>query len=125
VGSKDRIPEAIRVHNLLRFERVSCLQAFGVKNMETFSGKDKADAPDQAQKPQQPRVPHIGRWIIEHDPEQYVIENYELARKHLFEGAKFRNTNTPPGLEYKPWTIDGLLEAQRRGEPTVLDGDWD
>ena len=30
-GSKQSIPDATRVHKLLRFERVSCLQAFGVQ----------------------------------------------------------------------------------------------
>jgi hypothetical protein len=33
-GKKEKIPEATRAHNLLRFERCSCLQAFGVVNRE-------------------------------------------------------------------------------------------
>ena len=31
-GGKERVPDAPRVNNLLRFERVSCLPAFGVLN---------------------------------------------------------------------------------------------
>ena len=33
-GKKEKVLEATRVHNLLRFERCSCLQAFGVVNRE-------------------------------------------------------------------------------------------
>ncbi|KAK5120351.1 hypothetical protein LTR85_006290 [Meristemomyces frigidus] len=114
-GSKDRVPEATRIHNLLRFERVSCLQAFGVVNQARHNTEVAG----------KPKPPHLGRWIVEHDPEEYVRQNYEVAVAHLKDGAPFRNTNTPPGLVYTPWTIDGLLNAQQRGERTVLDGDWD
>ncbi|CAJ2505209.1 Uu.00g126030.m01.CDS01 [Anthostomella pinea] len=119
-GSKENVPDAIRMHNLLRFERVSCLQAFGVLNRQKNTSERKQDGSDAKQK-----QVHIGRWILEHDPEQYVVDNYEKALECLRDGGEWENTNIPPGLVYRPWTIDGLLEAQAKGEPTVLDGDWD
>ncbi|KAK4553882.1 hypothetical protein LTR86_009057 [Recurvomyces mirabilis] len=144
------IPEAIRVHELLRFERVSCLQAFGVKNAKDFGsagGKPSTAKPitnpetktAQAQVPpastsasaetpkpaaKGPPVVHVARWMLEHDPEQYAIDNYGKALSHLTHGTAFENTNKPMNMKYRPWTIDGLLEARRKGEPTVLDGDW-
>ena len=118
-GTKDKIPDATRVHELLRFERVSCLQAFGVLNRQILSSSSKPKEGSGKAK-----MPHIGRWIIEHDPEAYALENYEAALAHLQNGEPFQNTNTPPGMVYKPWTIDSLIEAQEKGEPTVLDGDW-
>ncbi|KAK6398138.1 hypothetical protein LTR65_003218 [Meristemomyces frigidus] len=114
-GSKEHIPDATRVHNLLRFERVSCLQAFGVLNQ----------ARHNTQISDKPRPPHLGRWILEHDPEEYVRQKYDTALASLKNGTPFQNTNIPSGLVYTPWTIDGLLEAAERGERTVLDGDWD
>lgn len=63
--------------------------------------------------------------MVEHDAEQYVTANYQQALAHINSGAPFQNTNIPPGMQYRDWTIDSLLDAQRKGEPTVLDGDWD
>lgn len=68
---------------------------------------------------------YLGRWIVEHNPETYAVQNYEQALAHLKDPeVPFQNTNGPPGVVYRPWTIDSLLESQRKGEPTVLDGDW-
>ena len=120
IAGKDNIPSAVRVHNLLRFERVSCLHAFGVVNQQ----KVNTQFDDKSGDSKQVRV-HLGRWIVEHDPEQYAYRNYDQALDHLVDGTPFQNTNTPPGHVYRPWTIDGLLEGQKRGEQTVLDGDWD
>ena len=62
--------------------------------------------------------------MIEHDPEQYVYDNYEKALSHITDGTEFKNTNIPTGVEYKPWTIDSLVAALDNSEPTLLDGDW-
>jgi len=44
---------------------------------------------------------------------------------HLTKGTPFTNSNIPPGMVWRPWTIEGLLAARERGEQTVLDGDWE
>ena len=120
VAGRENIPQATRVHNLLRFQRVSCLQAFGVVNREarnTAKNKDESKM-----------KPALGKWLVEHDPEAYASSRYDEAAKCVEDGkeAEFKNTNIPPGLTYVPWTIDGLVEAFDKGETkgTVLDGDW-
>ena len=118
-GGKDNITQAVRVHNLIRFQRVSSLQAFGVMNREVHAQADKTKDASKLK-------PTLGRWLIAHDPEAYAKERYEEAANTLETGAEFKNTNTPPGLIYKPWTIEGLVEALDKGEiqGTILDGDW-
>lgn len=115
MAGKQRIPDATRVHNLLRFERVSFIQAMGVsiRDAKTKSGGGKSKT-----------VLTPGAWLTGHDPERYVEENFAQALAHLQHGAPFQNTNKPPHIQYQPWTIDGLVEALDKGEPTILDGDW-
>lgn len=112
-AGKSNIQDATKVHELLRFERVSCLQAFGVlnkDNRDTSKHKDSGTG-------KRPLV-HFGAWITEHDPEKYALENYESALEHLKSGTTFKNTNTPPGMVYRPWTIDTLMDDYERGEPS-------
>lgn len=118
---KENIPDATRAHNLLRFERVSCLQAFGVQNRK----KIRSDHSKPKKAVGCSKLLHVGKWILNYDPENYTLENYQKALEHLKNGTPFQHTNTPPGMVYKPWTIEGLLKAHENGEPTILDGDWD
>ena len=117
IAGKNNIPNATRVHNLLRFERVSFLQAFGVANREARTA-DKVNGEKKS------AIPPVGKWIVEHDPEEYAFSNYHKALANIVDGVPFVNTNRPSGVEYKPWTIDGLVEAMDKGEPAILDGDW-
>lgn len=112
IAGKDNIPEAVRVHNLLRFERVSFLQALGVLRSEQNKGGAGKEPP----------MP--GKWLQEHDAEAYAIENYENALAHHRDGKPFQNTNRPKDIEYQPWTIEAIQDAWEKGEPTILDGDW-
>lgn len=117
VATANSIPEATRIHNLLRFERVSYLQAMGVARSKTriqTEGSTKIKDP-----------PMPGAWLWEHDAETYAEKEFEGARQHLEDETKpFRNTNRPDNGEYIPWTIDGLLESLQKGDRTVLDGPW-
>ncbi|KAJ5931007.1 hypothetical protein N7466_006500 [Penicillium verhagenii] len=119
IAGKDNVPWATRVHNKLRFERVACLQMLGVLNHQMRHRS--ADAKVSQAKP----IGLLGAWIWQHSPEQYAIENYQLALANLAGQGSFQNTNTPPGYIYKPWTIDELLKATEEGEEIVLDGDWE
>lgn len=116
IGGKDGVQNATRVHNLLRFERVSFIQAMGVANRDRHNTK-KA-------KHKQNKAFQWGTWLVDHDPEKYVYGNYEAALGKITEGKEFVNTNTPPGIEYKPWTMDSLAAALENGESSILDGDW-
>jgi len=120
-NAKEKVPEATRVHNLLRFERVSCLQAFGVQNRK----KIRADHSSQQTKGGGGNIMRMGKWILAHDPEDYALQNYHKALAHLLDQTPFQNTNTPPGLVYRPWTIESLLDAHEKGEATILDGNWE
>lgn len=60
-------------------------------------------------------------WIYRHDPEQYAVENFKACAEHILSGTPFENTNTPDDYVYTPWTIEGLLEAQARGDADPTD----
>lgn len=47
-------------------------------------------------------------WITEHDAEKYAYDNFAGCAAHITSGAPFRNTNTPPGKTYEPWTVQSL-----------------
>lgn len=65
----------------------------------------------------------FGRWIFEHQPEQYTYDNFHQAAGHLQHGTPFQSTNIPPGHTYQPWTVHGLLQQIKEGTPIHLDGD--
>ncbi|KAF2464735.1 FAD/NAD(P)-binding domain-containing protein [Lindgomyces ingoldianus] len=117
IAGKGRVPDATRVHNLLRFERVSFIQAMGIARRDA-----KAASNNVGVKPKPPPIP--GAWLMDHDPEEYAEENFERGLAHLVDGEPFQNTNRPLKVEYRPWTIDGLVGALDKGETTILDGDW-
>jgi hypothetical protein len=120
IAGKEDVAMATRVHNLLRFERVSCLQAFGIGNHFALTQKKEQPVGNQ-------KKPHmrLGMWILDHDPERYAEEHYKQALGHLMEGAPFASSNVPPGLIYRPWTIVSLVDDRSSGQPTILDmGDW-
>ncbi|UPX11207.1 Salicylate 1-monooxygenase [Ascochyta rabiei] len=111
-GKKD-VPLAIKVHNKLRFERVSCAQKLGYKNREKTQKEDL-----------KPIKKMVGDWLTYYNPKEYTYKNYEKCAEHLRTGAPFENTNLPPGYKYKPWTVRELLDASERGEELHDEGDW-
>ena len=66
----------------------------------------------------------VGKWINLHDPEKYVYENWQKCVDYVENGVPFKNTNTPPGYEYEPWTIDELLNASAEEREVADAGDW-
>lgn len=105
---------------LHRFHRVSCAQRSGFKNREKWHHTDF----EAAKKNPESLVMQVGRWINLHDPEEYVYERWEECVNHVNRGTPFKDTNTPPGYKYKPWTIDELLKASEEERETVDPGDW-
>lgn len=53
-----------------------------------------------------------------------MYENYSNCVNFLVAGTLFKNTNGVPGYEYKPWTVQELLEASEHGVPMADEGDW-
>jgi 2-polyprenyl-6-methoxyphenol hydroxylase-like FAD-dependent oxidoreductase len=87
-AGREKIAQATRVHNVLRFQRVSCLQAFGVVSREARNtAKNKGESKVK---------PTLGKWLVEHDPEAYARSRYEEAAKCVEDGteAEFNNTNS-------------------------------
>ncbi|CAK3780050.1 FAD NAD(P)-binding domain-containing [Lecanosticta acicola] len=118
MAGKENIPWATRVHNKLRFERVSILQLLGVLNQQL---RNKTAHADESQtKP----IGILGSWIWRHDPEAYARENFFQAWAALRDdgGQGFENTNIPPGYTYQAWSIDEILAGKKRME---MEGDWD
>ncbi|KAF3047955.1 hypothetical protein E8E11_009306 [Didymella keratinophila] len=120
IGGKQDVPLATKVHNKLRFERVSCAQKMGFKNREIFHNTDWSDAAANTKL----MGKMVGDWLTYHDPEVYANENYHKCAEHLTQGTPFENTNMPPGYTYKPWTVKELLGASERGEVLEDEGDW-
>ncbi|KAJ6149848.1 hypothetical protein N7471_001047 [Penicillium samsonianum] len=120
LAGKNDVPVATKVHNHLRFERVSCAQKMGFKNREVFHNTDW----DAVAKNPEVMGKMVGNWLVHHDPEQYANENYGKCAEHLLRGAPFENTNSVPGYTYKPWTVQELLDASERGEVLQDEGDW-
>lgn len=92
----------------------------GYKNQELFHNTDW-DA--VAQNPTAFLTP-AGLWLANHDPEQYAYDKYDACASHFTTGTPFKNTNAVPGFIYKPWTVQELLAASRRGETVVDEGEW-
>ncbi|KAJ4399524.1 hypothetical protein N0V91_009349 [Didymella pomorum] len=120
VGGKRDVPLATKVHNRLRFERVSCAQKLGFNNREIFHNTDWSDAAANTKVMKK----MVGDWITYHDPEVYAYENYHKCAENLAQGTPFDNTNIPPGYTYRPWTVRELLGASDRGEVLKDEGDW-
>ena len=104
----------------LRFQRVSCCQRQGFKNRELWHHVDF----DLAKKHPQKLADMTGRWITQHDAEEYVYRNWTQCVDHLLHGTEFVNTNIPPGYTYQPWTIDELLSAAHEGQTIQDEGEW-
>jgi hypothetical protein len=104
-----------------RFERVSCAQKTGFKNRELYHKTDW----DAVAKDPTIMGKMVGDWVTHHNPEEYAYENYHACAEHLLGGNKpFVNTNSVPGYEYVPWTVQELLAAQDGGVSVPDKGDW-
>lgn len=115
-------PLGARIYNQIRYERVSCAQRMAFVNSENLGAADM----DEAKKdPDKIRL-RVPKWLFRHDPEAYAYEKYGQAFAHLVSGAKFQNTNIPPGHNVKPWTIEDIQEDIRAAKGAVesLDGAW-
>lgn len=118
------MPLAVKTHNLLRYDRVSCAQLLGFVNQQRYHDTDfevlKSDVSKVSAK--------VPKWIWTHDPEKYAVEKYAQAAQSLKEdrGVVFENTNYPQGHEGRDWTLEGLEKLRAEGKPaeSLLQGDW-
>lgn len=120
---------AVRAHNKLRFERVSCAQKLGFANAFRNHNTDWEGAKKEPKKAQ----PKLPQWIWRHNPELYTNERWEEVEAYVKDGglekesrgekSTFKNTNIPPGYEWKLWTIEEMMEEGKHSS-VELQGDW-
>ncbi|KAF2762392.1 monooxygenase [Pseudovirgaria hyperparasitica] len=103
-----------------RFERVAAAQKMGIKNRERFHHLDW----DEIRRDPAKVMGQIPKWISDHDPEQYAVDNFDECMKCILIGTRFENTNSVPGYKYEDWTLKDLMETVERGEKILDDGDW-
>ncbi|KAF4839519.1 FAD-dependent monooxygenase fsr3 [Colletotrichum siamense] len=121
LGGKDRISLAIRVHQLLRYERTSLLQHNGFVNRRQVHRDMNEILKDE----RQPML--LGKWVWTHHAEKYVTENFENAGLAVEGGKPFKNTNLPVGHQVQPWSIEEEEEKEKSGifvEDLKNTGDW-
>lgn len=122
-GAKKGSPMGARIYNLLRYQRVSCVQKLSFVNAECLAAASKEEMMKRSPEDMRIRFP---KWIFRHDPEAYAYEKYGQAFAHLVSGAEFENTNFPPGHKFKSWTIEEIHKDIVAGKRIAdfLDGDW-
>lgn len=124
LGGKQQVPASNKIHNALRFQRVSVLQQTGFVNREELH---HADIEAIAQHPTSAvGFFKIGRWVWGHDAEVYATENYYACSRAIQEGLEFQNTNLPPGHLYHDWNMASENQRMMAGVHSDLknNGDW-
>ena len=119
-GGKQKIPLAVKTHNLLRFDRVSCAQRIGFENAQRWHKQDFSKGPPNPEA----LKPMVPKWVFTHDPEQYAVDNYAKAAASLEGGESFSNTNIPPGHVPKQWSMAEVRKLEAEGKTIELTGDW-
>ena len=122
-GGASGAPLGAKIYNLMRYQRVSCVQKMAFVNSQLLNAT--TDWADIMKDPKKVRL-RFPKWVFRHDPEAYVYEKYGQAFAHLVTGTEYENTNFPPGHKFVPWTIEEIykdIEAGKRIEQ-LLDGDW-
>ncbi|KAI8961357.1 FAD/NAD(P)-binding domain-containing protein [Daldinia sp. FL1419] len=123
LGGKENLGVATKVHELLRFQRVSLIQHSGFVNMQDFH----IDIDNKKVIQKYPLL-LMGKWLWAHNPEKYATENFSKAIAHLRTGSPFENTNLPPGHKWSNWTVEEEMTKQKAGILTMLElksnGDW-
>ncbi|KAI0842238.1 FAD/NAD(P)-binding domain-containing protein [Hypoxylon sp. FL0890] len=119
---KEDVGIATKVHELLRYQRVSLIQHTGFVNMQDVHRE--VDPKSTERKPPMQE----GKWLWAHNPEKYATENFTKAREHLEKGKLFENTNLPPGHKWSDWTMEDEFSRQKAGILTThelkINGDW-
>ena len=123
-GGPRNAPLATKIHNLLRYQRISCAQKMTFVNSQSKHFTDW-DAVRKNPKTIRTRFP---RWIWSHDPEAYAYQKFGEGFHYVISGGKaeFTNTNFPPGHNFRKWSIDEVRQDIDAGVSIEqqLDGDW-
>ncbi|GLB04934.1 hypothetical protein AtubIFM57258_010960 [Aspergillus tubingensis] len=121
IAGRKSCAQGAKVHELLRYQRVTLVQRTGFANR-----RELHRLTDQLPKNLED-MNRQGKWIWCHNPERYATENYTEACEHLKSGCTFQNTNLPPGYKFEEWTLEDEMEKEKMGfEASDLkqNGDW-
>ncbi|CAH0055641.1 unnamed protein product [Clonostachys solani] len=120
LGAKGNICNAVKVHELLRKQRVTLLQRMGLAVRSSLHAKE-TESPKDA-----PEIMLQGKWLWAHNPELYARDNFDRATLHLRNKEPFQNTNLPKGYVYEDWTLEGEIERETSGRSLDIHatGDW-
>ncbi|KAI1260506.1 FAD/NAD(P)-binding domain-containing protein [Xylariaceae sp. FL1019] len=123
-GGKANVAWSTKVHNKLRYQRVSVIQQLGVVSRYTLHHIDMSLL-DEGKNPFEQAF-YLGRWIWQHKVEDYAREQFAAALDHVQNGIPFENTNLPKGHVFHDWTVKDEMEKQDAGIPSTLrsNGDW-
>ncbi|KAI1623917.1 hypothetical protein EDD37DRAFT_658281 [Exophiala viscosa] len=104
-GGRENIPLALRVHEALRYERVTLSQRIGFETRHRFH---KTKWEKLAEDPSAVNMPQPA-WQYSHDPVQYAAEKLDEAVADVLEGKPLQSTNVAPGHVHKDWTVAELM----------------
>ncbi|GKZ22571.1 hypothetical protein AbraCBS73388_008732 [Aspergillus brasiliensis] len=121
IAGKENCADGAKVHELLRYQRVTVIQRTG------FANRRELHRPTDELPKNIEDLMRQGKWIWCHNPERYATENYTQAHASLKSGAPFQNTNLPPGHKFEDWTLEDEVEKEKMGiavPDLKQNGDW-
>jgi 2-polyprenyl-6-methoxyphenol hydroxylase-like FAD-dependent oxidoreductase len=92
------LPDATKVHNVLRFDRVAAIETTG---MQRTNKHRQVDFEAVKKNPELIRN-EPAKWQIEHDPLAYAEEKFDECFACLKSGKTFVNTNKPADFVFNP-----------------------
>lgn len=81
-GGKSDVPQAVRAHERIRYERVKAVQKTGETTRDLWHKVDWAAVKEDPASVQMPRL----EWILEHDTEKHAEEVYEEVAAQVANG---------------------------------------
>lgn len=122
LGGKDLAAWSTKVHQRLRYERVTMIQKTGFVNRELVhrAWVELRDGGEEGIERGQNEYYKQGQWMWGHKSEEYAAQNYWDALDSLRGGKPFNNTNLAEGMKFEPWTIEGVLAEEKAKADAVL-----
>ncbi|KAJ3548980.1 hypothetical protein NM208_g569 [Fusarium decemcellulare] len=108
-GRKD-IPMAFKAFEKLRYERNCLTQRMG---WETRHKWHQTDWERFANNPEYLKLPQPA-WLYGSDAEAYGYDNYDAVVSHIKIGTPFHNTNIMEGYIHEDWTVNDLMNMERK-----------
>ncbi|RAQ46314.1 monooxygenase [Aspergillus flavus] len=122
LGGKEGAAVATRVHQILRYQRTALIQHCGFVNRRELHNTSMKEVTDGGN-----AFLFYGKWLWQHNAENYAAANFEAARQSIELGSVFKNTNLPRGHVFEDWTMESELEKEKAGifvQDLKTNGEW-